>query len=142
MTVNSRPLYRLSYRGVFQEILLLSAYRGEIKRRRIVIIASEYMYESIGRGDPCTQWFGPAPLSPFRSPIWDHHLGAFDPRRALSCTAPIAFTVSATYFAGSTPARPEKTGSVLSEVLASRIPHSAKRSPALTKTGAPLENPG
>jgi hypothetical protein len=49
MTVNSRPLYRLSYRGVLSEILLLSAYRGEIKRWRIDIIALEYVYESMAR---------------------------------------------------------------------------------------------
>src|SRR4029077_649928 len=49
MTVNSRPLYRLSYRGVLSEILLLSARHREIKRWRIDIIASEYVYESIVR---------------------------------------------------------------------------------------------
>jgi hypothetical protein len=47
MTVNSRPLYRLSYRGVLSEILLLAAYCREIKRWRIDIIASEHVYESI-----------------------------------------------------------------------------------------------
>ncbi len=49
MTVNSRPLYRLSYRGVVSEILLLSAWHREIKRWRIDIIASEYVCESIAR---------------------------------------------------------------------------------------------
>src|SRR5882672_1413385 len=52
MTVNSRPLYRLSYRGVVSEILLLSAWHREIKRWRIDIIASGYVYESIGRVTP------------------------------------------------------------------------------------------
>jgi hypothetical protein len=57
MTVNSRPLYRLSYRGVFfkpllreaSEILLLASYRREIKRLEPAIISGKYAYESIVR---------------------------------------------------------------------------------------------
>src|SRR5580692_6307617 len=127
MTVNSRPLYRLSYRGVFGLSALslnYSRYTRVAARSRTDIITADRRYESI------------------RIVRGADHLPILEPCNVLSCTSPIFLTVSATHFAGSTPANPEKTGSVLSEVLASRMPHSAKRRPALTKTGAPLENPG
>src|SRR5579863_2346303 len=113
MTVNSRPLYRLSYRGVFSVSIgrkpnYFRYTRIDAKSRiRPAIIAEQGAYES----------------NQFHIAFDQTYSGTLAPLRVLSCTAPIAFTVSTTNLAGSTPASPEKTGSVLSEVLASRIPH-------------------